>query len=360
LDIASRYCFINKNHGRAGEMNRKLEYFLPLIALASGFLLGLCVAGVHSTFFILVPIMAFIMGYFTSWGRGLVYSILLFSSYTFTLALMWEVRWAFVGISQYFGAFFGGGFAILLLGALAPIARNGIKNTGAVIVLVLLIVIVAGCSYLSVPRYRYSYSLYIMCTQDMEIYVPTAVASNDFSTRLLKSAKSSPNVYGPDWYDVQLEDTEYGKMWHLKMYSHLSANPDPRQPGRSSNWNTSSGEIRSWPGQSTNKMAQIASKYNVAAVDKVIPSGLSWPQVITQGRVSEEFNVPIKVRTDTETEFQVNLSINVERISGINFGYSKDEGYIETVDWFKGTTGDQWIMVPAEAKKVVSIRGTGD
>jgi hypothetical protein len=338
----------------------KLTYLLPIISLASGFILALLAAGVHSTFFVLVPIMGFIMGYFTSWGRGLVYSFLLFTGYTFTIALMWEVRWAFVGISQYLSAFIYGGFSILLLGALAPIARNGIKKAGTVIVLVLLIVIVAGCSYLSVPRYRYSYSLYIMCTQNMEIYVPSAAPSNDFSTRLLKSATSKTSIYGPDWYDVQLEDTEYGKTWHLKMYSHLSANPDPRQLGRSSNWNTSSGGIRSWPGQSTNKMAQIASKYNVAAVDKVIPSGLSWPQVITQGRVSEEFNVPIKVRTDAETEFQVNLSINVERISGINFGYSKDEGYIETVDWFKGTTGDTWIMVPAEAKNVISIRGIGD
>lgn len=61
-----------------------------------------------------------------------------------------------------------------------------------------------------------------------------------------------------------------------------------------------------------------------------------------------------------EAEFELHMSIDVERISGINFGYNKTELYVEIIDWFKGSTGDKWIMVPAEAKNLLSIRGIGD
>jgi hypothetical protein len=341
-------------------MKSKLTYLLPLISLISGFLLALLAAGVHSTFFILVPIMAFIMGYFTSWGRGLVYSFLLFTSYTFTIALMWEVRYAFVGISQYFGAFFGGGFAILLLGALAPIARNGIKKAGAIIVLILLTVAVAGCSYLSIPRYHYNFGLNIMCTQNTELLIPTAAASDDLAERLLKSTKSHTSSYGPDWYDVQLQETEYGQMWHLKMYSHLSANTDPWQPGRSSNWYTSSDKILSWPGQSPVNILNVIPKFNTREINITEPETIAWPSFITANKMLEEFNTPVKVLTDNATEFEMDMYYSVSKTTGINFGYGKDESYSQRVMHFKGTTGNEWIMLPMEAIHGVSIRGMGD
>jgi hypothetical protein len=341
-------------------MKSKLTYLLPIISLISGFILALLAAGVHSTFFMLVPIMAFIMGYFTSWGRGLVCSILLFSSYTFTIALMWEVRYAFVGISQYFGAFFGGGFAILLLGALAPLVRNGIKKVGAIIVLVLLIVAVAGCSYLSIPRYSYNFGLNIMCTQNTELLIPTAAASGDLAERLLKSTKSHTSSYGPDWYEVQLQDTQYGQIWHLKMYSHLTASPDPRQPGRGSSWYMSSDEIRSWPRQSPVNMFQLYSKHDSRTLDKVVKDNISWPSIITADRILEEFSVPVKVQTDNTTEFEIDMYYSVSKTTGINFGYGKEESYSQRVMHSKGTTGNEWIMLPMEAIHGVSIRGMGD
>ncbi len=341
-------------------MNSKLTYFLPLISLISGFLLALLAAGIHSSFFILLPVLAFIMGYFSSWRWGLICCILLFSSYTFTIALMWEVRYAFVGISQYFGAFFGGGFSILLLGTLAPLVRNGIKKAGAIIVLVLLIVAVAGCSYLSIPRYSYNFGLNIMCTQNMELLIPTSAASDDMAERLLKSTKSHTSSYGQDWYDVQLQETEYGQMWHLKMYGRMNANPDPKQTGRSSNWYMRSNEVYSWPGKSPVKMIHISPKLEIKEINKFEPDALSWPAVITQDEILEEFVMPVKVRTETATEFVIQIYYSVSKKSMINFGYTKTESYNESVQNPTWETGNDWILLPMRAEHNKSVRGSGD
>jgi len=302
--------------------------------------------------------MAFIFGYYLSWRWGLLYGFLLFAGYTFSTALMWEVRWAFIGLPQYLGAFIFGGFSILLLGALAPIVRGGIKKAGAIIVLLILAGVVAGCSYISVPRYRYSYGLNIMCTQNMELLLPVAIASDGLSAELLKSATTITGSNPPDWYGIELVDTEYGQMWNLKMYSHIS-NIDPGQIGISSNWYSGSDEIRSWPGRSPTNMLQLTPKFDVRVINTTEPETIAWPSFITASRILEEFKVPIKVITDTETEFEIFLTMNIDRISGINFGYTKDEWYVESFD-FKGMTGDRWIIVPATAENAVSIRGIGD
>ena len=144
------------------------------------------------------------------------------------------------------------------------------------------------------------------------------------------------------------------------MYSHVSTNPQPTQIKVSSNWHITSDEIPAWPGCSPDNLIQLYCKDDITSVNRVEPSLLSWPQAITQSTVLEEFKVPIKIKTDTETEFVINLIMKVERISGINFGYYRKDSYVETINQFRGVTGDQWIMVPASAKHLTSIRGTGD
>ncbi len=95
-------------------------------------------------------------------------------------------------------------------------------------------------------------------------------------------------------------------------------------------------------------------------MNRIEPSPLSWPQAITQSKVLEEFKVPIKIKTNTETEFVIDMTMDVECISGINFGYYKNDVYAETLNQFKGSTGDQLTMFPAIAKHVTSIRGMSD
>ena len=340
-------------------MSSRLLFFLPIIALVAGFVNALLAAGVHSTFFILLPILAFISGYFSSWRWGLLCGFLLFLSYTFTIALMWEVRWALVGFTQYLGAFIFGGFSILLLGALPPRVREGVKKKRAIIILLILAGVLAGCFYMSVPRYRYSYGLNIMCTQNMELLLPVAIASDDLSAKLLKSTVTHTGNNPPDWYEIELVDTEYGQMWNLKMYSYINYYA-PGQIGISSNWYRSSDEIRSWPGRSPTKMLRLSPKFEVRVINAIEPETIAWPSFITASRILEEFKVPLKVQTDNSTEFELSLYCSVDRISGINFGYQKTESYTERINWYKGSTDDNWIMVPVEAIDAVSIRGLGD
>jgi hypothetical protein len=338
--------------------DRRIVNILPALSLVLGFGLALLAGGVHSTFFVLLPVLAFALGYFSPWGLGLVNGLLLFLSYTFATALMWEVRWAFLGIPQYMGAFIAGGFSIPLIGALGSFAGKGIRNISTIIVLVLLVGTVAGCGYLSVPRYRYNYGMNIMCRQNVEVFLPATTASGGIPEKLLNSLKTFSGNNPPDYYGLELVETEYGKMWKLNLYSYLSENP--AVIGRSSNWYRNSDEIRTWPGNPPDKMLQLSPKYDSKIVNMTELGNIAWPGFITDTRIVEQFNVPIKVRSDTPVEFQITLYSNVNRISGINFGYTKDEGYTETVDWFKGLTGDNWIMVPAVAKNIVSIRGIGD
>jgi hypothetical protein len=339
-------------------MNNRLRFLLLIIALAAGFANALLAAGVHSTFFILLPILAFTFGYFSGWRWGLLSGFLLFLSYTFTTALMWEVRWAFLGPVQYIGAFVSGGFSLMLLGALALNIRKGFKNIWSIVTLVILAGTIAGCFYISIPRYRYNYGLNILCAQDMEIYLPVATANDTLSTKLLDNSEPVTGSYPPDWYDMQLTDTEYGQMWHLKMYSFLGDNGN--QIGRSSNLYVNSLEIRSWPGWSPDKMVRLSPQSDKRIVSATWPDNLAWPSFITATITLEEFNVPIKVITDSPTEFDLFLYCSIDRITRINFAYRQEESYSERIEHYRGATGEDWIMIPAEAIHTVNIRGIGD
>ena len=89
------------------------KIYLPLIALVVGFVSALLTASVHSMLFCLLPLLAFTIGYFSSWRWGLLNGFLLFLGYTMATALMW------FGIGpnlfyplQYFYAFIFGGFSL--------------------------------------------------------------------------------------------------------------------------------------------------------------------------------------------------------------------------------------------------------
>jgi hypothetical protein len=340
-------------------MNSKWSWLLLLAALAGGFCIALLAAGVHSTFFVLLPILAFVLGFISSRGVGLICGLLIGFSYTFTLALMWEVRWALIGFTQYFGAFIFGGFNLPLIGYLAPLAREGIKKTGAIIALVVLVIALVGGFYVSIPRYHYSYGLNIMCEENTEIFVPIAIASNGFSAKIVKNTIGTDgnNFSRPD--EVEIVETEYGQMWHLKMTSHM--NPAEGQLGISSNWYQGSNELRAWPGLPPENMLQLSSKMHVQKVNIIQPDGVAtWPCFITNDYVVEQFKTPVKVRSENPVKYQIIISCNIDRTSGLNFGYQKSESYVLRNNWYDGITGDDWAMVPVEALDAFSLRGMGD
>jgi hypothetical protein len=343
-------------------MNKKIKALIFFASLVSGFALALLAAKIHSSFFILLPVLAFLSGYFTSWLTGLICGLLLFAGYTFTIALMWEVRYALVGFPQYIMAFIFGGFSILLVGATAPVIKRGLKNPGAIVTLAIFIATMAGCTYISIPKYQYSFELMILCDQDMELYLPAEKAGNDFGEKLIITIVDAQPTFR-DWSDIHLKETEYGQMWNLKLTSYLEpgVTPEGKQIlGRSSNWYRQSSKIRSWPGISPVEMVVTEPKSNIHEINITEPETIAWPAFITADKKLAGFNIPLKVITATPTKFDIYMFYSVSKKSGLNFGYNKDEGYSEIVDHYSGTTGNDWVLVPASSTHSISIRGIGD
>ncbi len=156
--------------------------YLPLLALVAGFAGAFIAAGVHSLFFALLPIMAFIFGYFSSWRWGLLCGLLLFISYTFAMSLIWwgpgspNLLYPF----PYISAFIAGGFSLLLIGALASVVRKGVKRVGSIAALVILVIVVGWCGYTALPHYSYYYQVAIQASENLnnlELYLPMGTVS---------------------------------------------------------------------------------------------------------------------------------------------------------------------------------------
>lgn len=332
------------------------KIYFPFLALIAGFVCAFITTGVHSLFFILLPMMAFTFGYFSSWRRGLLCGFLLFISYTFATALMWEVPYAFFGISQYIGAFITGGFSICLIGTLAPIVKRGIRKIGAIVVLSVLAVVVSWCVYISMPNYRYIYVVYIICQEDMELYLPVETTSNKLSTELLSTTHMVSGSYEADSYKTELVDTQYGQMWNIGIYGRL---PDVNGTGRSSNWTRVSDDMQSWQRVSLLKSIQLKPNDNDIPVNTVESQRSIGLVTVSESRVVKEFTVPIKVRSDKEVDYQLMLTTSIDKTEGINFGYIKTESYSERIE-YKGKTSNDWVSIPVKAFHMFNIRGLGD
>lgn len=324
--------------------------YLPIFALLLGFVSAFVTTGVHSLFFALLPIMAFAFGYFSSWRWGLLCGFLLFISYTFATALMWEVPYAFFGISQYIGAFITGGFSICLIGTLAPIVKRGIGKIGAIAVLLVLAVVVSWCAYISMPNYRYIYQVMIMCQEDTELYLPVETTSNKLSAELLSTTHMVSGSYGADSYKTELVDTQYGQMWNIGIYSGI---------GRSSSWIRVSDDMQSWQRVSLLKSIQLKPNDNDIPVNTVESQRSIGLVTVSESRVVKEFTVPIKVSSDKEADYQLMLTTNIDKTEGINFGYIKTESYSERIE-YKGKTSNDWVSIPVKAFHMFNIRGMGD
>ena len=190
--------------------------YLPIIALLAGFIWAFITAGVHSLLFALLPLLAFALGYFSSWWRGLLNGFLLFLGYTFATALMW------FGISinliyplQYFYAFIFGGFSLLLIGALAPLVKKGIRKIGSVAVLVIVVFFMVWCGFQAWPAYSYYYQIIIQSSEnleDLELYLPLAYVSGSIYEDLLANPLDDPMAPLTRDYDLEIVDTEHGPM----------------------------------------------------------------------------------------------------------------------------------------------------
>jgi len=349
--------------------------WLPLLALVAGFIWAFITAGVHSMLFALLPLLAFAFGYFSTWRWGLLNGFLLFLGYTFATALMWRGDLYSGGLVQYINAFILGGFSILLIGALAPVVRRGIRKIGSVAVLIILAFLVVWCGFQAWPAYSYYYQVIIHSSEnldDLELYLPAGVVSGDIYEELYDNPLEDPRAPLTENYTLEMVDVEYGRMLKLDIFElrELDKPPPPGyghpyvgniiflQPGRVSNWLIEM--VMPWQRESApHQLIKLMPRYDVVPFNTVKSQEFIGPVKVRESMVVEEFKVPIMVRSGTDAEFELRLENRTGRGEWINFAYGKSNTYTELIR-YEGSTSDEWLLVPVEVTDRLSIRGVGD
>ncbi len=313
--------------------------YLPLLALAVGFISAF-IAYFFSPLFVLLPIWAFVFGYYSSWWSGLLKGFLLFLGYTVATQLMSQEIINLFYPLPYLYSFIFGGFVICIIGGLAPLVRKGIRRPASVAVLLCLAAIVAWCGYLALPRYSYYYQIIINSSENLEgleIYLPLATISGDPYLELYDNAWEKPGLLTRD-FTKEIVDTEYGQMLKLTV-PWLMASPHPDYPYLV---NIIFRQREDTPQQ----IVHLMPKYDVVPINTLNWGPFSLGNI--RGRETiESFNVPILIKTATEAEIRFRLENRTSRSEAINFAFGKYKGYTELIT-FKGTTGGGWLMVFVE------------
>lgn len=320
------------------------KIYLPIIALAIGFA-NACVAfQVHSMLFCLLPLWAFVFGYFSSWKTGLLSSFLLFVSYTTVTVFIRNLIFPFEPL-EYLINFFYGGFILCIIGCGAPLVRKGVKNFKSIGVLVILALLLVWCGFVSFPRYSYGYWVTIDSSKnldDLEIYMPLgAIAQEPYAEIFDHSilVKGSLND--------GIADTEYGKMLKVGVIDLEARGPEPHRY---------CGLMSFYMSHAPHEKLQFMPKYDVQEVKVIHFERFFGPMRVRAEELLQEFRVPIKVSSDTEAEIKIYLKCYARRTSGINFIHHKGEYYSETVE-FETTTSDEWILVAGEAVGSLYVSG---
>ncbi len=344
---------------------------LPIIAPVAGFIWAFITTGVHSMLFALLPLLAFVFGYYSTWRWGLLNGFLLFLGYTFATALMWfGIGPNLIYPLQYFYAFIFGGFSLLLIGALAPIARRGIRKIGSVIVLIVLAFFMIWCGFQAWPAYSYYYQVIIHASEDLddlELYLPASVVVGDIYEELYDSPFDDPMAPLTKKYSKELMDTEHGRMLKLTLPELMNEGP-PGYPytGNIIFWqpggfrNRVVEMIMPWQrGSAPHQLIKLMPRYDVVLVNTVESQKFRGPVKVRENMVLEEFMVPIMIKSGTDADFEFRLENRTGRGGWINFTYSKSNTYTELIR-YAGSTSENWLLVPVEVTDRMSIRGVGD
>jgi hypothetical protein len=321
----------------------------------------------------LLPVLAFIFGYFSTWRRGLLNGFLFFAGYTFAISILW---W---GIDSpnllyplpYFYALITGGFGILLIGALAPIVRKSIKNIGSIAVLIILAGMIGWCGYSAMPHYSYYYQVAIQSPEklkDLEIYLPVANVYGKPYVKLYNHVYEMPGHLTED-FTQEIVDTEHGRM--LKITIPELKKDDVPVPRYTANI--------IWQSSAPHELSRLMPRYNTVQVNSVTSQHSIGPVKSRESIVIERFNIPVKLTTASQSPVKLTLWNRTDRSEAVNFTYHKSYPYTERIDHdmeqlkttynlltdseqesYNMTTGDKWIYVPVEATVVMNIRGISD
>jgi len=338
------------------------KILLPLIALIAGFGLAFLAAGVHSLFFVLLPILAFALGYFSSWRWGLLCGFLLFASYTFAISLIWN------GIDNpnlsyplpYIAAFIAGGFSLLVIGALAPPVGKGPRRAVSINAIVILAIFTGWCCYTAVPHYSYYYQVAIHSQENLEnleLYLPVGTVSGEPYTGLYEHVLEMPGGTTEN-FTQEIVETEYGKMLKLTIPNLKNTNlPMPRYTANIIFWQGRG----FWEKIVPFRLIQLMPKSVVVQVDTVTSQRFMGPVKSRESKVIERFNVPVKITASSQAQIKLTIWNRTDRSEALNFtySYSKSNPYTEIINYNLQTDGE-WKFMPVEAKSIMEIRGLSD
>lgn len=338
----------------------KKKICLPIIALAIGFANACLVFQVHSMLFCLLPLLAFAIGYFSSsWKTGLLSSFLLFIGYTTATAFMRVPIHSF-DVADYFMNFFYGGFILCIIGCGAPTVKRGAKSFKSIGTLIILVLLVSWCDYLSFPKYSYCYQVIIDSSEnldDLELYLPLGAISQEPYMEIYNHPHQTPGGMTESMlirdYSLEEVDTEHGKMLKLGVPSLIEKWPGKVVPEPSYPYG---GSIIFDMSHAPHEKLQFLPKYEAEEVKVVHSERFMGPMRVRAREVVEEFKVPLKVSADKEAEVEIWLNHPGGRHMAINFTISKGESYSETVS-LQAVTSDEWILTDGEAVSSVGVSG---
>jgi hypothetical protein len=329
------------------------KVFLPVISILGGCALALLAAGVNSLFFVLLPVIAFALGFFSTWRWGLLCGFILFACYTFTISIIWY------GFNNpnllypvpYIGSFVFGGFSIPLIGALAAGVWKGRNKKGSKTALVVSVLITGLCIYLALPRYGHYYQVTIQSQEDLknlEVYLPVAAASGEPYDGLYS------HVYDAPWgvtgnFKQEIVTTENGRMLKLII-------PDMKATGMPSPKYVAN--IIFMENFAPYKLTQLTPKTNVQTVNVVTSRQMRGPVTRSENVIKERFSVPVKIISNAPAQVNLSLENRTDRGNWINFAYGKSYPYDER-GRFDMQTGD-WVFLPVEASVLMEIKGISD
>jgi hypothetical protein len=311
----------------------KKKIYLPLIALIVGIASALLAFKFHSLFYVLVPIWALALGYFTSWRWGLLYGFLLFSGYTVTMSFIHNPPGSSIGLHHtlpydYFVNFILGGFSLVLIGGLASVIRKkGIKHIASISVVLLLVVTVGYCSYTSLPRYEYSYTATVHSSymgNIKAIYLPVPTINNETNTEILEHPVLSREC------SLDLVKTEHGLMLRISQLGltggYLSL--EFEQEGASY------------------QIAQLMPKYEGETENM-------------EGEPVTAFIAPLKFSTSGDVGLTIEVSTTIRTETNVNFYNFKTVYYSDRLEYEGIVIDDEWVMAEGQTGKIYKTRVSG-
>lgn len=336
-----------------------------VIAIVAGIADAYLAASADSLFFVLLPLIAFALGYYSSWRLGLLCGFLLFVSYTFTLSvsiLGFGSRNLYYPLPGIF-AFITGGFSLPLIGTLAPLVKKSIRGIVPVITLVITVIVIGWCGYLSFIGYSYYYQVIIQSPEnlyDLEIYLPAGTVSGEPYEELYNHVHEPPIELSrsglTESFTLQIVDTEYGRMLKLMI-------PELENHGTSSNPRYVANII--WDAGAPHEIIRLMPKSDITEVNPVI-SGFEGPVKQRVKIVVERFNVPVKIASASRGNISITLYNRTDGSETINFGaYVNSYTYNERISPDKQTsysipTDNEWMFIPVEATYSMRMDIAGD